>query len=209
MNTSMDLPLSLPAECTVVFNAGDLRGVVLGEADIPALQQFFEANPLYFETVNGQSPRSDEARQEFDDLPPAGMPFSGRWLIGLVDAAGRLQGMASVLSDFLADGVWHVGLFIVDTRLHGRGMAAAAYHAMEAWMQAGGARWLRLGAVIGNRRAEHFWPKVGYRQVRLREGVQTGLRISTLRVFVKPLGDAGIDDYLQRVARDRPDSALR
>ena len=43
---------------------------IASEADVPALQAFFEANPGYFVTVNGVPPRPDEARQEFDDEPP-------------------------------------------------------------------------------------------------------------------------------------------
>lgn len=198
----------IPAQRPLLFEAVGVRGCVLSEDDIPALQRFFDDNPLYFSTVNGQPPRPDEARHEFDDLPPPGMPFRERWLIGLVDADGQLIGMASVLSDFLAEGVWHVGLYIVSNSLHGQGIAAPLYQAMEDWMVRGGARWLRLGAVVGNARAEHFWPKMGYQQLRLRHEVQTGLRSSTLKVFVKPLAEAGIEEYLELVARDRPDSTL-
>jgi hypothetical protein len=65
---------------------------------------------------------------------------------------------------------------------------------------------LRLGAVVGNARAERFWPKMGYAEVRRRFDVQTGLKRSTVIVFVKPLGDDHtLADYLQRMARDRPE----
>ena len=33
-----------------------------------------------------------------------------------------------------------------------------------------------------------------------------GVRISTVRVFVKGIGDAGLDEYLAHVERDRPGS---
>ena len=198
----------IPTERPQLFHAVGVRACSLTEDAIPALQRFFEDNPLYFSTVNGQPPRTNEAREEFDDLPPAHMPFTGRWLIGLVDAEGQLIGMASVLSDFLAEGVWHIGLFIVSSTLHGQGIAKPLYQAMEGWTKQNGARWLRLGAVVGNARAEHFWPKMGFQVVRMRHGVQTGLLSSTLKVFVKPLAEAGIDEYLALVARDRPDSSL-
>ncbi len=179
------------------------------EADIPALQAFFDANPLYFEKVNGRPPRPDEAREEFHDLPPPGLRFERRWLVGFDDAAsGELLGMASLLGDFLAPRVFHIGLFIVASQRHGTGLAAALYQAMEGWMRREGAAWIRLGAVVGNERAEAFWPKMGYRDVRLRHDVETGLRRSTLHVMVKCLGEEGIAPYLALVARDRPDSAL-
>lgn len=201
--------MKIPADRPQLFHAIGVRGCALDEEDIPALQRFFDDNPVYFETVNGQPPRPDEAREEFDDLPPPAMPFSQRWLIGLVDAEGQLIGMASVLSDFLADGVWHIGLFIIGSSLHGQGVAKPLYQALEDWMKQGGARWLRLGAVIGNVRAEHFWPRMGYQQVRLRHDVQAGVRSNTLKVMVKPLAEsADVDAYLQVVERDRPDSDL-
>lgn len=192
---------------TPLFDTDGVRAVAFGEAELPRLQAFFEANPTYFETVNGSPVRPDEARQEFDDLPPPEMPFRQRWIIGLEDPRGRLQGIAIVLADFIVPTVWHIGLFIVDTTLHGQGMAGRAYRALEAWMRGQGANWLRLGAVVGNARAERFWPKMGYQDVRRRVGVQTGLKTSTVIVFVKPLGQNTLADYLGLMARDRPDPA--
>jgi GNAT superfamily N-acetyltransferase len=191
-----------------LFAAGDLQARELGESDIPALQRFFAANPEYFVAVNGAPPRDDEAAREFADMPPPGMPFARRWMIGFVDEAGRLAAMASILADFLAAGVWHVGLFIVATPLHGTGASGVLYRRLEDWMRAGGARWIRLGAVLGNRKAERFWEKAGYVEVRRRPGVPIGERTCVVRVFVKPLGGATQDEYLRLVGRDRPDSTL-
>lgn len=191
-----------------LFEVGALRAVELDEPDLPALQAFFDANPDYFVTVNGQPPRPDEARQEFADRPPAGLRFERCWSLGFVDEAGSLVGMASLLSDFLADGVWHIGLFIVATSLHGSGIAATLYHGLEAWMARRGAAWIRLGAVLGNTRAERFWGRMGYTEVRRRFDVPTGARTNTIRVFVKPLEAGTLADYLQLVERDRPDSRL-
>ncbi len=71
-------------------------------------------------------------------------------------------------------------------------------------MAAEGARWIRLGAVIGNVKAERFWARCGYVELRQRAGIEMGLRLNTLRVLVEPLGDARLAEYLARVARDRP-----
>jgi hypothetical protein len=77
------------------------------------------------------------------------------------------------------------------------------YAALEAWMRAGGARWSRLGVVVGNERAERFWERSGYRDVRTREAVHMGKRVNTLRVMMKPLAGGAIDEYLQLVPRDQ------
>jgi len=180
---------------------------VIDEADLPALQAFFEANPEYFFTVGGEPPRSDEARQEFDDRPPEGMSYGGIWLLGFHDEAkGELVAMASIMGDFLAPSVWHIGLFVVASSLHGSGVAARLYAALEDAMRERGARWIRLGAVIGNDKAERFWRKQGYIELRKRHGIEMGVRVNDLFVFVKPLGELGVEAYLQRVERDRPES---
>ena len=196
------------ADGAPLFAARGLHARELTAADVPAMQSFYEANPEYLLAINGRGPAADEARREYDDLPPAHLPHGRRWRLGLFDAAGTLQGLAFVLSDFVAAGVWHIGLYIVATRLHGSGVAGALYAALEAWMRDAGARWLRLGVVVGNARAEAFWRRQGYVEVRQRHGVDTGGRINSLRVLVKPLVDAPLSEYLAQVARDRPDSEL-
>ena len=186
-----------------LFTAAPYRAVELAAADIAELQRFYEANPLYFEAIEGRPPHASQAREEFHELPPDDMGFTRKWMLGFRDAGGALAGMAVVIEDLIADDVWHIGLFIVATRLHGSGAARAIYEALERWMKAGGARWLRLGVVAGNSRAERFWEKCGYRDVRRREGVRMGERVNTLRVMMKPLGRGTVDEYLQLVPRDQ------
>lgn len=191
-----------------LFTAGALRAYELDERDMPSLQAFFAANPEYFIAINGTPPRADEAKQEFHDRPPPGMPYEKQYIIGFTDNVGQLAGMASVLSDFLAERVWHIGLFIVAGTLHGTGTSRVSYLALEDWMRQNGAAWIRLGVVAGNGRAERFWEKVGYTQVRTRTGVQTGKLTNTIRVMMKSLGEGTAAEYLRLVERDRPDSLL-
>ena len=88
------------------------------------------------------------------------------------------------------------------------GTAASLYAGLEGWMQQQGARWVRLGAVAGNARAERFWERRGFAEVRRREGLQLGKLVQTVRVFVKPVSTSGMQDYLSLVVRDRPESLL-
>jgi Acetyltransferase (GNAT) family len=189
-----------------LFAAGPLHARRLLADDVPPLQRFFEAHPLYFQQVHGQPPAPDEAQQEFEDLPPAGMTYTEKWLLGFFDEGGELQGMATVWSDFLAPRVWHIGLFIIATPLHGSGVAHGVYGALEAWMRQAGATWLRLGVVQGHTRAECFWLGRGYAALRERGPITMGQQDNIVRVMVKPLHDATLGDYLALVARDRPDS---
>jgi GNAT superfamily N-acetyltransferase len=191
---------------TALFSGPTFRALEVGEADVPEIQRFFEANPEYFHIVGGEGPGADAAREEFEDRPPAGWPCDRMWLIRCVDNAGDTIGMADVVSNLLADGVWHIGLFIVATSLHGTGAAKVLYAGLEDWIRRNGARWLRLNVVVGNGRAERFWAGAGYREVRQRGGVEIGRRVNTVRVMTKPLANGSLAEYLQSVARDRPEA---
>ena len=190
----------------MVFSAEALRAIELRADDVAMLQRFYEANPEYHLMVCGQPPRADEARQSFEKLPPAGWPFERKWLLGFIDGDGSMIGMADVISNLFAEGIWHIGLFIVATSLHGTGSARRLHDSLESWMRSQGAHWSRLGVVEGHARAERFWEALGYREVRKRHGVEMGKRVNTLRVMVKPLANGPLSEYLAMVERDRPES---
>jgi GNAT superfamily N-acetyltransferase len=191
-----------------LFQAAGLQARELQAADVPRLQALFDANPGYFQTINGRPPHPDEAQTEFDERPPAHLGYSQRWCAGLFDADDRLHGLVGVLSDLPAPGVWHIGLLLLADAWHGRGAARAVFEALQAWSIDHGARWLRLGVVAGNARAEAFWQRCGFDEVRVRRDVDTGGRLNTVRVMVKPLDGGRLDDYLALVPRDQPDSPL-
>jgi GNAT superfamily N-acetyltransferase len=188
------------------FEASSFRCAEMAVEAIPRLQRFFEDYPEYHFAVEGRPPRPDRAREVFESLPPAEWPFERKWLLEFSGAGGEMMAMADVISNLFVDGVWHIGLFVVATPLHGRGVAHGIYNDLEAWMRDGGARWLRLGVVEGNVRAERFWERLGYIEVRRRFDVEMGERMNNLRVMVKPLATATIPEYLALVARDRPET---
>ncbi len=193
-------PASLPAS-----PVKELRAIRLTTADAGLLQRFFDANPGYFLAVQGERAGPGQAREELIETPPAEVPWSEIWQVGFVDRSGRLAAFAGLVTDLFAPGVCHVGLFIVDEARHGTGQAQRLLAGLEDWARAHGATWMRLGVVVGNTRAERFWSGCGFEPVRLREGYVMGRRTNTVRVMVKPLAGATLDDYRTAVARDRPD----
>jgi GNAT superfamily N-acetyltransferase len=120
----------------------------------------------------GRGPSSSEANDEVHGALPDGFSFTRKWVIGFVDETNSLVGVANVVSDLLAKGVWHIGLYIVATRLHGSGVAQLLYEHLERWSHELGARWMRLGVVEDNRRAERFWERNAFAEVRKRHGVE-------------------------------------
>ncbi len=199
---------------SVLFSCADgLSCRELAPADVPAVQRFLEANPEYFWTVGDEPPRPDEAQQEFDDRPPPEMHFSRLRQLGFYSGdAAELIGYGSLLEDLMQPGVCHLALFIIATARHGQGDAVRLYQGLEDWARGQGARWMRLGVVVGNVRGERFWRRQGFVELRQREGVPAGRRINTVRVMLKPLRSEGlgldheaeIAHYLSQVARDRP-----
>ena len=183
-----------------------VSAIELGAVDAPLLQRFFDANPAYFLIVQDEPAWPDAAQRELHEALPAHLPFSRKWIVGWRDDAGDLVAVANVVSDLISPGVWHLGLFVVDSARHGSGDAQALYLGIEDWARAGGAQWLRLGVVEGNDRAERFWTRQGYVQTRTREGMPMGRTSKTVRAKVKPLAGGAVETYLGLVARDRPGS---
>lgn len=194
---------------TPLFSGGGLQARPLRADEVPALQRLFEDDPSYFQAVNGRPPQPDEAQLEFDERPPPHLAWRAQHVLGLYESAGgALQGVLIVVEDLVARGVWHVALLWLHAKAQGQGRGSALYRAAEAWMQARGARWIRLGVVAGNRRAEGFWPKLGFVPVRWRRAVDTGGRVNDVRVLLHPLVDEPLEDYLAQVPRDHPDADL-
>jgi len=183
-----------------------LRVVELGPADAPRLQRLFEATPGYFEIVHGEPAPPGEALSELTEEPPLALPFERRWHIGYAEADGELAAYAGVLGGLIVPEVCHLGLFVVAGTRQGRGEGSAIYQALEDWARGGGAAWMRLGVVQGNTPAERFWARHGFRQSRVREGMPIGARVHTVRAMFKPLAGGTPEQYLARVARDRPEA---
>jgi GNAT superfamily N-acetyltransferase len=184
-----------------------LNAVELAAGSEPLLQRFFVENPVYFIANHGEPAGPDEAYEEIHEALPPGWPYTKKWVIGYRTPGGSLAAMANVVSDLLAPTVWHIGTFIVATPRHGSGDAQALYQELESWARGNGARWLRLGVVSGNARAERFWERQGFTQTRVRVGVSMGKLSNTVRVMFKALAGGSMQEYLALVERDRPDQA--
>lgn len=191
----------------ILFEVDGYRAIELVDDDIPIIQTFLENNPEYFLSAEGCPPTDSQAKEEFESELPEEWAFTSKHAIGFVDASEEVTGFATIVSDLFTGGVWHIGLLIVSTDKHGQGVARDLYEGLEHWLKASGAKWLRLGVIAGNTRAERFWERNGYLETRRRYGVVMRDAIQTVRVMVKPLGEAGLGEYLNLVSRDHPDAS--
>ncbi|HZZ93755.1 MAG TPA: GNAT family N-acetyltransferase [Usitatibacter sp.] len=179
--------------------------VTLAEPDMPRLQSFLEANPEYWRVVMGTATPADAAREIFEGRPPDGWRWDRKTVLGASGADGALVAMADLIEGLFAPDIAHLGLFIVAGKLHGTGASRILYESLEESMHAAGARWMRLGVVVGNARAERFWEKLGFIELRRRYDIDLGPRTCDLRVMAKPLAGGDVGEYLALVERDRPD----
>jgi GNAT superfamily N-acetyltransferase len=188
------------------FCAGaDWVAVPLGAEDAPSLQTFLDANPLYSQIVNARPFGPAEALEELTELPPYPHTAVHNMAV-LARGSGQWLGFVSVVDDLIAPGVHHIGLFLMATAAHGTGLAQSVYDALEARARASGARWMRLGVVLGNARAEAFWARQGFVELRQRDGMPYEGPSKSVSVRVKPLGEADWPLYLALVQRDQPGS---
>lgn len=192
----------------VGFACGTFRAREVAAEELPALQLFYEANPAYFRIVHGAHPSPDEARESLESLPPPDWPFTRKHLLAFHTRDDAIVAVADVVSDLFAPGVWHIGFFMAADAVHGTGVPHALYAHLEAWMRSRGARWLRLGVVRGNGRAERFWQKMGYVDVAERRDHVQGKRRHVLRVMAKAVAGGSWDEYRRLVPLDREPASM-
>lgn len=190
----------------LLFEVDRYRAIELFADDLPVIQRFLEDNPAYFLSADGCPPANTQAREEFESELPEGWTFTSKRAIGFVDANNALTAFATTVSDLFVDGVCHIGLFILSTDRHGQGIARRLYAGLENWLKASGAKWLRLGVIVGNAQAERFWERNGYLEARRRYGIAMKNATHTVRVMIKPVGEEGLSEYLRLVSRDRSDT---
>ena len=201
-----------PAPASPLAN---VNSILLADSDAPLLQTFLDQNPAYFITVQGTPAESDEAEREITDLPPTGYPYDEKYVIGYTNQSanqsanqsGELIAVANMITDLFAPTVWHLATFYLATDRHGTGQAGILYCSLEQWAIAHGARWMRLGVVVGNTRAVRFWSRCGFQPMRVRSAVCsavcTGQVERDILVMCKSLCGQELGDYLALVAHDR------
>ena len=190
------------------FTMGEFVAQAAQREDIADIQAFTESNPEYWLLTHGHPPAPDDAAANFDRRPPADMGYSEHLSFLVRHGSSReVVAQIDVAADLLAAGVYHLGFFMTATRMRGTGFAHRLYEAYEQWAIDRGARWLRLGVVELNRRAEAFWRRAGYLELKREDDYILGDRSHVLITMVKPMRGETLRDYLDAVPRDRTEQS--
>ncbi len=144
--------------------APDARHVELTEVDAPAIADLFARCADYFLMQDGVASEPADAVALFLDVPP-GKTAADQWILGWRDDQG-LYVIAAILRDYPRDGIWYLGLMLVEPRRRGLGLGRSLYGSIAIWAAEHGAREMRLAALEANGAGERFWRALGFEEIR-------------------------------------------
>ncbi|MGP9680457.1 GNAT family N-acetyltransferase [Brachybacterium sp. AOP3-A1-3] len=132
--------------------------------DAAAVNALLLRSPEYTRTVRGREVAEEDALEILTALPPR-VDAPAKSVIGLIDPEGVLRGLCDIVTHWPEPGTAHIGLLLVDSTAHGRGLGRLLHDSVLAQLRAdGGVRRLRAGVVATNEdRARGFWEHLGYR----------------------------------------------
>ena len=129
--------------------------------DLDALQDLFERCRDYFEIATGVGPRPDESRHAYVGGPPD-KSVNDKRTIGVFSAEDELVGVLDAITNWPADGVWTMGLLLLDPERRGAGLGRAVLDAYEHWSSREGARRFHTAVVASHSRGIRFLESMGY-----------------------------------------------
>ncbi len=161
------LPLTISSE-------KDISLRLLNLADLPALQDLLERCADFSLLVEGEPPSAHAAQDMLADLPP-GKSLADKFLFGIY-LENALAGVLDAVRGYPQEGVWWIGLLLLDPAQRGRGAGEEALNTFAAFASQQGARALMLGVVEENGRGLQFWQRMGFKLVETRPPAFSGER---------------------------------
>lgn len=154
--------------------------------DLPQLQDLFERGADYFEVATGAPPAKDEASRAFVAGPPT-KSVDDKRMIG-VFAQDALVGVLDMIIDFPEQGVWTMGMLLLDPAHRGLGLGGSLLRAAEAWARARGARRFRTAVVAHHEDGVAFLERMGYALEETIDDYDAGARRASVRFFSRAMG---------------------
>ena len=150
----------MPAtEPTLVVDKWSLRR--LSAADEALIQGCAVRCGDYTELVEGRPP-GIAAASEFLTGAPQGRDSTDLLKLGLFGIDGEMAGLLDIVPNYPAEGVWYIGLFLLDPRVRNAGLGTRLYRALEDWFRERGGRRVMLTVVENNLAGRRFWLRQGF-----------------------------------------------
>jgi ribosomal protein S18 acetylase RimI-like enzyme len=136
-------------------------------AHAPELQRLYERCTDYHFAHEGAPTRANAGEEELTSLPP-GRTADDKFSFGIYAADGELIGYAELFRNYPADAEWWIGLLMLDPDARGRGLGSEIVCNASAWAAENGARSIMLAVLESDERAQRFWIRQGFEEVRRR-----------------------------------------
>ncbi len=170
----------------ILFTFGNETAFSMVPEDMHALQALLERSADYFYLVEGQPPKPDDAIILSKECPP-GWSTENKFLVGINDQNGRLIAVIEGLRGYPAEGIFWIGLMLVDPAQRGQGLGTQLMAEFEDWARRQGANQIRLGVVEENTKALKFWQRLGFEHYSSSEPVTFGQKVHVILSMQKKI----------------------
>ena len=184
------------------------------------LQRLFERCPDYAMIVEGEEVSPEAAKETFEAAPP-GRSLADKFIYGLFDRQGELRAVLEGMRHYPENGVWWIGLLMIDPALRGQGVGKRLVQFFCDCVRSQRGEAVMLGVVEENAPAFQFWQKQGFAVVRKTEPRPFGKKVQSVFVMLKlltgepplpgasdcvdaPQAAADLEDLMQRTNYAQP-----
>lgn len=164
------------------------RSSCLDHHDAALVQDLYERCSDYHELEEGIPTRPGAAEHLLTRLPPGKTP-ADKHVLGLHAPDGDLVGVLDLIQDFPGAREWTLGLLMIDPATRAAGLGTRLFHALERAIAAPGGTAIYLGVLEHNVRAERFWRRLGFVELRRQDYTSASGHLS--RVIVMRYGLTG------------------
>ena len=137
----------------------------LTEADIPAILNVMEGNPLFYRYCGaGAAPSAALIRQDMTALPP-GKTMPDKYYLGFFQG-DRLAAVMDLIDGYPTPDIAFIGFFMTNSALQGQGEGTRIISELSAALHRSGFSAIQLGIDKGHPQSTHFWKKNGFAVLR-------------------------------------------
>lgn len=157
---------------------------LLQPPDLHALQNLFERAKDYFIVATGAPPVVDQAALAYVAGPPT-KSVDDKRVIGVFDDREQLIGVLDAIVDWPDQGIWSMGVLLLDPEHRGKGLGRAALSAYETWARTAGAREFRTAVMAHHDGGRAFIEHAGYSTIRSIDDYDAGARRTAVVFYAK------------------------
>jgi RimJ/RimL family protein N-acetyltransferase len=147
------------------------------------LQDLYERCSDYHEMHEGFATRPSAGADELAMLPP-GRSQEDKFSIGIYESTGPLIAYLDIVRGYPVENEWWIGLLMLDPEVRANGLGTRIFEAARDWAFSQGGQSIYLAVLEENKRAERFWRRQGFEEVRRQSHTsETGNKICQVIVM--------------------------